>query len=83
MMRKPKGSNSKQNRNAECVVEDHEDELRSVRLHPVLAIEVVEDAPSQHSKVVCASEVDIEQEPNEMSIIKMTDTVIHPGAMVV
>ena len=83
MPTEPESPNSKQNRNAECVVEDHKDELHSVRLHPVLAIEVIEDTPSQHSKVVYAREVDIEQESNEMTIIKMTNTVVHPGAMVV
>jgi len=43
----------------------------------------VEHPFREHGEMVCACNVDVEEEANEMSVVEMADTIVHPRAMVV
>ena len=43
----------------------------------------IKHALGEHDEMVCACDVDIEEEADEMSVVEMTDAVVHPRAMMV
>jgi len=51
--------------------------------YPVIRTHGSESSCSHHSKMIGASNVDKEEEANEMAIIVVTNAIVHPRAMVV
>ena len=43
----------------------------------------IEHSFREHGKMVRACNVDVEEEANEMSVVEMTDAVVHPRTMMV
>ena len=52
-------------------------------MYPVAEVERSQYASCNHDRMVRASDINIEQEPNEVSVVIESDAIIYPRAMVI
>jgi hypothetical protein len=51
--------------------------------YPIIPVVAIHDPPSDHCNMVRASDIDVEKKSYEMTIVEMSDTVIHPWTVMI
>ena len=94
----PEDADCKQYRNACRIVQNYEYQLAAARFllrssHEESSTQLRQEAYPEsraiqhslceHDEMICARDIDVEEEADEVSVIVVTDAVVHPRAVVV